>query len=289
MRTKANFFDAVAKYCQTSSEKVKQVNNLRNIVEQIILPYVFTNNGLRSADDEFMNFMATWGKYCFEEDTYSGSILYEIGMSRISSCSPNPKVLDINPILPKSLRKFYPAATEQNEFNDACWNFLKENIDTLFCDLPKMYRDHAIRIVFGIMDSINEYGEVHQWPRRGLSITPDQLRNLVEVYVRLVPEIDRWKYLIEKGNTQTYNWVKQYVQFPNKTPVDAITVELAQKWREHKDLFKDYFYMVDWSVFFAYVTPEKENLFSTRKTKFLKTIGLYKYFAMREIKNQILA
>ena len=274
----------MAKFAGVDVEDVKKAKNQREVVEQFVISTIVKESVNGCANDEFMFFMAEWGRFCFEEDNQTGKVLYEIALKRISESAKFKKIIDFKTLLAKEKTKIGFKAYGM-PFNDACYSFLVENIDVLLYD---MNSQHAKRIAFGILDCIDEDGNVlkYNWDGRDVSFEPLDLRHVIDLYILLIDEADRWKHYANVGGEATYAWVKKYTRNICNVKTDVLVDALASNWRENKSFFKDYYLMIDWKRFFSHINFEKEN-FDLSGSWLLKRFGLYKFVIKHLIKNEI--
>lgn len=291
MKTSESFFNAVAKFTSVDVNDVKNAKNQREVVEMFIIPTIVKKSVLTGkGDDDFMNFMAEWGKYCWHNDNVSGSILYEIAMKRISNSSKYENVPDIGPLVAKREREYVPSKAFGLPFSDACFEFLKQNLATLLCDVDKHCKQHAQRIVFGIMDSIDEKGQVKGYAKNEdvLKVSLLEIRRFVEAYVLLIDEQIRWLHYANVGDKATYAWVKSYGKSVERMPLNTLIKSLAPKWRENLEFFSDFYHVIDWNVLIEAMDLDKENFASPFMTKVLKFLGLYNRYIKFMIQCEIM-
>lgn len=290
MKTSESFFNAVAKFAGVDVNDVKNAKSQREVVEQFIIMSVVKENVLAGmADDDFMNFMAEWGRYCWLVDSTSGSTLYEIAMKRILNCSRYVNAPDIGPLVAKREREYVPSKALGLPFSDACFEFLKQNLATLLCDVDTHCKQQAQRIVFGIMDSIDENGQVKGYAKNDdvLKVSQLEIRRFVEAYVLLIDEEIRWLHYANVGDKATYAWVKSYGKSIERMPLNTLIKSLAPKWRENLEFFFDFYHVIDWNVLIEAMDLDKENFVSPFMTKVLKFLGLYNWYVKFMIQSEI--
>ena len=156
MRT--NFLNKVA---AMSGKNVNELVGMsqNEVVNKVILPIIVqpTGQDIRGwrIGDDYMSLMAEFGEYCWQQDAFTGEILLEIALQRIS-CGAVLHEASSYKILPEAYRKYSAMCDQPGLMSDACFNFLQKQIVT--CLKAKLTREHAKKIIFGLIDHLDEQG-----------------------------------------------------------------------------------------------------------------------------------
>lgn len=102
-----------------------------------------------------MSLMAEFGEYCWQQDAFTGEILLEIALQRIS-CGAVLHEASSYKILPEAYRQYSAMCDQPGLMSDACFDFLQKQIVT--CLKAKLTREHAQKIIFGLIDHLDEQG-----------------------------------------------------------------------------------------------------------------------------------
>lgn len=141
MRT--NFLNKVA---AMSGKNVNELVGMsqNEVVNKVILPIIVqpTGQDIRGwrIGDDYMSLMAEFGEYCWQQDAFTGEILLEIALQRIS-CGAVLHEASSYKILPEAYRKYSAMCDQPGLMSDACFNFLQKQIVT--CLKAKLTREHA--------------------------------------------------------------------------------------------------------------------------------------------------
>lgn len=90
-----------------------------------------------------------------QQDAFTGEILLEIALQRIS-CGAVLHEASSYKILPEAYRKYSAMCDQPGLMSDACFDFLQKQIVT--CLKAKLTREHAQKIIFGLIDHLDEQG-----------------------------------------------------------------------------------------------------------------------------------
>ena len=156
MRT--NFLNKVA---AMSGKNVNELVGMsqNEVVNKVILPIIVqpTGQDIRGwrIGDDYMSLMAEFGEYCWQQDAFTGEILLEIALQRIS-CGAVLHEASSYKILPEAYWKYSAMCDQPGLMSDACFDFLQKQIVT--CLKTKLTREHAQKIIFGLIDHLDEQG-----------------------------------------------------------------------------------------------------------------------------------
>lgn len=142
----------------------KDVNELvgmpqRQIVDQIILPFILkpSDQNIRGwrIGDSYMHLMAEFGEYCYNQDQFTGEILLEIALERLS-CGAIRHQETSYEILPSNYWKYSNWKDQPGLMTDACWKFLKKQGE--LCLQINLTKDHIKKMIMGLLDHLDEHG-----------------------------------------------------------------------------------------------------------------------------------
>ncbi len=156
MRT--NFLNKVA---AMSGKNVNELVGMsqNEVVNKVILPIIVqpTGQDIRGwrIGDDYMSLIAEFGEYCWQQDAFTGEILLEIALQRIS-CGAVLHEASSYKILPEAYWKYSAMCDQPGLMSDACFDFLQKQIVT--CLKAKLTREHAQKIIFGLIDHLDEQG-----------------------------------------------------------------------------------------------------------------------------------
>ena len=291
MKTREEFNEAVAKLALVEVKEVERMS-LAAVAEEIILPRIAREGGSWNRcpriSDDYMDFMADFGGFIhYNLNDVVCMVLFEIGLQRISKGALWHCPVNLLDILPASYKMYSAAYDEPGVFSKGCWNFLKKNIAFLFNNIGGNVQVHMRKMVFGIMEHIDEEGNTKlNYDAKSAGVTPLELRKLVEDYATLwCSEQERWNYVMIARSDNAYRWVKKCNA--GIMPYSELTEALAPCWSRNKAYFKEEWKNIDWKLFSKNVDFEKEQFYGGFVKKFLKAVGLYKIFTLSKIKKEI--
>ena len=140
--------------------KTLQHMNGRQLADEVILPKIVViggqdTRGWRIGDD-FMQLMADYAPELYRNDSYSGEILLELALQRLSKGAVLHEAHHLINSLPPAYQKYSAAYDQYGLMSDACWNFLAKQAS--FC-LKTNAAEHTRKIVFGLLDHLTPQGE----------------------------------------------------------------------------------------------------------------------------------
>ncbi len=130
----------------------------RQIINTIVLPKILYQTGQDTRGwrikDTYMDLMADFGRECWLRDHYTGEIMLEIALQRLS----NGAVIHApyRQTLPETYKKFSAFGDQPGLMSDSCWKFLKSQANT--CFQASSTKEHITQIVFGLLDYLDEDG-----------------------------------------------------------------------------------------------------------------------------------
>lgn len=293
MKTREEFNAEVAKLAHVELKEVERMS-LVDVAEEIILPRIAVIGGSQNRysriSDEYLDFMADFGGFLhFNLRDKVGEVLFELGLQRISKGALLHCPVNLISILPDSYKMYSAAYDEPGLFSKGCWNFLKENIAILFKHTGGNVQEHTRKMVFGIMEHIDEEGKTDMlFNEEVAGVTPLQLRQLVEDYAtQWCSEQERWDYVMIAKSNAAYRWVKKCNA--GTMPYPELTKALVPCWSRNKAYFKEEWKNIDWRLFSKNVDFEKESFYEGFTKKVLKCLGLYDVLTLSKIKSEIKA
>ena len=130
------------------------------MMDEVILPFIVFPTGQETRGwrihDEYMAFMAEFGKFINEKSESAYNILAEIGMQRISCGAVLHEPTPVDEALPLEYRHYSAAEDQSGLMTQACWDFYKENAVLMLKNLN--LHDHAAKICLGIITHCDEHG-----------------------------------------------------------------------------------------------------------------------------------
>lgn len=140
--------------------KTLQHMNSRQLADEVILPKIVIIGGQdtrgRRIGDDFMQLMADYAPELYHSDSYSGEILLELALQRLSKGAVLHEVHHLIDSLPPAYQKYSAAYDQYGLMSDACWNFLAKQAS--FC-LKTNAAEHTRKIIFGLLDHLTPQGE----------------------------------------------------------------------------------------------------------------------------------
>ena len=156
---KENFLTRLA---EMSNVQIQVLNGYthRQLIDEVLLPKVLRPGGQDSRgwriSDGYMSLIAEFGEYLYNEDTFTGSLLLEIALQRLS-CGAVLHAPTSYDVLPKGYEQYSAKYDQYGLMTDKCWLFLTSQIN--ICLKDKNTKDHAEKIVLGLINHINNDGE----------------------------------------------------------------------------------------------------------------------------------
>ena len=131
----------------------------RQVINNVVLPVILrpTGQDIRGwrIGDDYMAIIAEFGRECWLRDNYTGEILLEIALQRLS-CGAVLHEGHSFKILPEAYWKYSAMCDQYGLMDDACWEFLKKQANT--CFQASLTKEHIVKIVFGLLDHLDEEG-----------------------------------------------------------------------------------------------------------------------------------
>jgi len=151
----------LAKVAELTNKDINELNSLtyRQVINSIVLPQILypTGQDIRGwrIGDTYMSLMAEFGKECWLRDNYTGEIMLEIALQRLS-CGAVLHERHSYKVLPENYWKYSAMCDQPGLMSNDCWKFLKAQANT--CYEGKLTREHITKIIFGLLDHLDEEG-----------------------------------------------------------------------------------------------------------------------------------
>ena len=277
----------VAKACYVNVDELEGLG-VGEVAERYILPKLLGTYSERVSVSRFLKFMAKWGRYIYQNSSFYGCLLFELGLQRISRGALLHEGVDLVKLLPKSYQKYTFAYDEYRIFTEECWEFFENNLCVMFSMNDPKCREHCRKIVFGIMEHIDINGETDMlWNNKVAKHTPRELRALVKPYAtERCSENERWNYLARVANNSAYSWVVNEAPFESM-PVQRLAEDMAKRWYFVSDFYRDNFKKIDWSKVREKLNLDDYQYYTGVSKKVLKLFGLYNMLTFAAIKAEI--
>lgn len=152
------FVKLLADYTNHQESEISAMNHryhLSIILDWILQPTGQDIRGWRICPT-YMNLMAEFGEYCYKKDAYTGEVLLEIALQRISCGAVLHEPTPVRDALPKEYQKYSAACDQYGIMSEDCWNFLTKQGDLCF-RIPQTC-DHITKIIFGLLDHLTPEG-----------------------------------------------------------------------------------------------------------------------------------
>jgi len=213
----------------TRIEKETGVQNLglmswSKIVNEVVLPKMAGPKETRwNINDMFMNFVADHAFEISWEDRTIAGVLFEIGLQRLSCGAVLHEPTSWPEPLPKQYWDYSSKWDESHVMTQGCYNFIMKAMET--CLENSDTKDHALKILFGLLKHISPNGEVsHNYYALG-----EFKSKSVELYVHARRLVEKYAYFGEL--------YANYAQ--------------PGQWQKHKLWFSDNIKKLNWNKFFA--------------------------------------
>lgn len=277
--------------CKESGVEISKIESMTigEVAEKVILPKILFEVGCPNfGSPRFMRFMAEWGTYIYSNDYFFGSLLLEIGMQRLSKGALLHEGVNLIKILPKEYQKYTFAYEEYRIMTKECYDFLTNNLEVMFCNLEPKYREHCHKIVFGIMQHIDENGNTDLlWNDEIAGHTVLELRNFVKPYATTrCSENERWEYVGRVANNAAYRWVATEAN-NYSVPVEKLAETMVHHWERVDEFYHDFYDQIDWRKLKKMLDLDKYTYYTGFSKKVLKLVGLYDWMTWQAIKAEI--
>jgi hypothetical protein len=288
---KEKFYKKVAELSMVDIMEL-QVMSLKEVCENVILPKIARPGGswnrYSRLSDAYMDLMAEFGSdlyHSLKDEVVN--VMFEIGMQRLSKGALLHAPVNLLEGLPDRYKMYSCAGDEPGIYCRSCHNFFKSNLSILFRGLNGKEQAHARKIVFGIMEHVDEDGNSDiLWNDELAGVSRLELRQMVEPYATtMCSEKERWEYVMCAKTDAAYRWVKK--SCAGITPISQLTKALSPRWRDAKQFFLDYSDVLCWDLMAKYVNFESERYYTGKTKKILRFFGLYEKLTMRKIKQEI--
>lgn len=197
------------------------------LVNEIILPLILKPGGqdIRGwrISDDYMMLLAEFGSECYAMDHFTGEIMLEIALQRLS-CGAILHEGSRYDILPKEYYKYSAAWDQYGLMSDACWEFLTQQYKT--CLQADLTKEHVTKIIFGLIDHLDE---------NGMEQGNYMLKHAT--FHTSSKDVFDWAW---KTAAKEFSFEKRYAHFAT-----------TEKWRKYKTFFKENWREINEKDFFA--------------------------------------
>lgn len=239
------------------------------LVDSFILPEVVKKAENRGGhlSDTFMKLMAKHGQEFVQDAPYTGNVLMEIALQRLSRGAVKHEDVSHLANLPMEYEDYSVDKDQYALMSKACWEFITKQLRFCLTSLKQEYCEHAKIILWDLLKNLNSDGTTnnsYMW-----------MENLCGI-----------------SSTEALNWVIEEVITTYGTD-EVVKFYTQPNWREHKDFFADYFWFIDRDLFFSLIDLDKETYYKGFKRSLLKFFGFYNdatkekiLFEISEVKKQ---
>lgn len=151
------FLTSVSQAANVAPEEVNG-KTLDQVIEEIILPKILRPGGQDTRGwripDKYMSLMAEFGEY-LHKNSSEGQYLLEIALQRLS-CGAVLHAPTSYDVLPAKYKQYSVQYDQHGLMSDECWEFLTQQAKT--CLSAEFTREHAAKIIFGLLDHLDEKG-----------------------------------------------------------------------------------------------------------------------------------
>lgn len=260
------YLETIAEY---SHKDVAELGNLsqQELVNNVILPLWVKKTGQDTrgwrVPDSFMKFMARFGNYCFSQDAYTGAVLYEIALQRIScgAVLHKHRTVKVDEFLPHEYSKYSTLCDQSGLMSGGCWAFLRDQMKFMLYFEPT--KEHATAILFGVLDNVDRHG------------------NLLNGYLFNgekdgVPDArDLWAWAVRNAlDKDLYPWMTQY---PGEDKA-LVPTAIVEKHFSRPDYWRHYLW---------YWSKKWDKMSKEEKQKFFDAIGISGWWQKRIVKKEI--
>lgn len=260
MESKTDFLTAVSEACRVNFQDLEYATQ-DELVHLFILPRLVVkcgeeNRGARIGDD-FMRFMTKWGRECIERDRFTGELLMELALQRISKGALLHREVDLWEILPEAYREYTANYDQPRLMDDVCLAFLKENLAACFDVENVHYIWHAEEILLGMLDNLHEDGTTEMIWNEEICTTP-------------VSEIYLWAEELAIRRFGVQKLAERYAE---------------SYWADGAAFLKKHAAEIDWDGFFKKIDLDAEGYrYGAVKRFFLKIFGRYDDVVKKDLK-----
>lgn len=312
---KNDYLESVAKLCCVEVNDIAGKSQSQ-LVNDYILPRGVEPTGQDTRGWRigplFMKFMTNWGQYCVKEDQFTGELLMEIAMQRLSK---GAIIRNIDASYYKtSIEQFEEledddeATKERKRADRAQWiiRYTDETKDDLYAPyhfwfaLPEGYREYSNWYDQpGLMDN-----ECWQFFKQNILFCMTELQNQIWRWHAIKLCAGLLQHLSSDGEElDDYDGgvsnvpLKKIYQFSETVACHALTVQkvaeiLLPTWRFHKIFFKKYEWEIDFPKLFKgnlEYEKEGERYFGKWHRRFLKLLGRYESSIEAKIKAEMMS
>ena len=238
----------------------------QQLVDDVILPLWLKPSGQNTRGwripDSFMEFMARFGKYCYDKDPATGAVLYELALHRISrgAVLHRHRPVNIDEFLPVRYVIYSTGRDQPGLLSPRCWEFLREQMKYML--QYKETKEHATAILFGVLDNIDRNGTLLNGYILGIgSGIPDPR--------------DFWAWAVKVALDK--DWYPWMVECPAEDK-GLVPIELVEK---HFSRPKN------WRNYLWYWSKRWPAMDKSAKQKFFEAIGISGWWQKHIIKKEI--
>lgn len=318
-----NYLRDVAKLCSVEENEIASIPQWE-LVENYILPRAVEVTGQDTRgwriSPNFMQFMADWGQYCVKQDLFTGELLMEIAMQRLSRGAIVRNVRD-DEDFDAAIEKLAIQEEDSNEvqaqkratrakmFVDKL-NATAQDVFAAYNPwyaLPAKYRKYSNWYDQpGLMDQ-----ECWNFVKQNLYFCMALLTNKVWAGHAQKLCIGLLTHISCKGEVMNYTWNESLVnesledvyKFSEELAcrffgVDQVAAWLMPNWRVYKIFFKKHENEIDFTILFEdwesgeeglNFAKEGEYYFGKNKRKLLKLLGQYKKAVVRKVRKEMMS
>jgi len=223
---KKEMLNYIANNTRVSENELNSMSWQR-IVDEVILPKIAGRSNRWHITDEFMAFMADFGKECIEMDKSNGTnlapVLFTVAMQRLSKGALKHKGVQFDKQLPKKYWEYSSAHDDYGIMTPGCLQFIYYGLPVAAQFAPT--REYALIQAWGLVEHLDAQGN----------------RNDFDLYCDSPSE--NGIKLYDTGLRLVEQWTKEeelYEHFAS-----------PEQWRKHLDWFHAHQKMFQWDDFFS--------------------------------------
>jgi hypothetical protein len=260
------YLEEIAKYSHKDVAELEKMSQ-RELVDNVILPLWVKKTGQDErgwrVPDSFMDFMARFGNYCYSLDSYTGAVLYEIALQRVScgAVLHKHRKVKVDEFLPSEYAKYSTIHDQRGLMSAGCWSFLRDQMKFMLYFEPT--KEHATAILFGVLDNVDRRGNL----LNGYMFNSEQYG---------VPDArDMWAWAVKNAVTwDLWPWDSEVM----KNEKCHIPPQVAAEHFSQPQLWRHYLWY--WAGRWPKMSDEE-------KDKFFNAIGVSGWWQKRIVKKEI--
>lgn len=259
------YLETIAMHSDKDVAKLAKMSQ-QQLVDDVILPLWVKPSGQSTRGwripDSFMEFMARFGNYCYDEEPATGAVLYELAMQRIScgAVMHKHRKVGVSEFLPAKYSIYAVGCDQKGLLSPRCWEFLREQMKYML--QYKETKEHATAILLGVLDNIDRHG------------------NLLNGYIigsgAGVPDPrDFWAWAVKTALDK--DWYPWMVECPDEDK-GLVPIELVEKHFSRPENWRNYLW---------YWSQKWPNMDRAAKNRFFEAIGISGWWQKRIVKKEI--